>query len=84
MPTTVTTTLLSRSATRRGFLQCSALAALAAAGGEILIVAGYVDQGGRGIIRSALDSGALASAARIALFSVTFEIQAFVAYFVSS
>ncbi|MDO8274462.1 MAG: ABC transporter substrate-binding protein [Serpentinimonas sp.] len=34
------------------------VAALAAAGGEILIVAGYVDQGGRGIIRSALDSGA--------------------------
>jgi branched-chain amino acid transport system substrate-binding protein len=34
------------------------VAALAAAGGEILIVAGYVDQGGRGIIRSAIDSGA--------------------------
>lgn len=34
------------------------VAALAAAGGDILIVAGYVDQGGRGIIRSALDSGA--------------------------
>lgn len=34
------------------------VAALAAAGGDILVVAGYVDQGGRGIIRSALDSGA--------------------------
>ncbi|GAB1377797.1 ABC transporter substrate-binding protein [Pararhodobacter aggregans] len=32
--------------------------ALAAAGGEVLVVAGYVDQGGRGIIRSALDLGA--------------------------
>ncbi|MDO8274339.1 MAG: ABC transporter substrate-binding protein [Serpentinimonas sp.] len=34
------------------------VAALAAAGGEILVVVGYLDQGGRGIIRSALDSGA--------------------------
>jgi branched-chain amino acid transport system substrate-binding protein len=34
------------------------VAALAAAGGEVLVVAGYVDQGGRGIIRSALDLGA--------------------------
>jgi len=32
--------------------------ALAAAGGEVLVVAGYVDQGGRGIIQSALDTGA--------------------------
>ncbi len=32
--------------------------ALAAAGGEILVVAGYIDQGGSGIIRAALDSGA--------------------------
>ncbi len=32
--------------------------ALAAAGGERLVVAGYVDQGGSGIVRSALDSGA--------------------------
>ena len=32
--------------------------ALASAGGDILIVAGYLDQGGRGIIRSALDTGA--------------------------
>ncbi|PZQ99662.1 MAG: branched-chain amino acid ABC transporter substrate-binding protein [Cereibacter sphaeroides] len=32
--------------------------ALAAAGGDILIVAGYVDQGGPGIIRAALDTGA--------------------------
>ena len=32
--------------------------ALAAAGGERLVVAGYVDQGGSGIIRAALDTGA--------------------------
>jgi branched-chain amino acid transport system substrate-binding protein len=32
--------------------------ALAAAGGSALVVAGYVDKGGRGIIRSAVDSGA--------------------------
>lgn len=32
--------------------------ALAAAGGDVLIVAGYLDRGGRGIIRSALDTGA--------------------------
>ncbi len=32
--------------------------ALAAAGGEVLVVAGYIDQGGRGIIQSSLDSGA--------------------------
>jgi len=32
--------------------------ALASAGGDRLVVAGYVDQGGSGIIRSALDSGA--------------------------
>jgi branched-chain amino acid transport system substrate-binding protein len=32
--------------------------ALAAAGGEVLVVAGYVDQGGSGIVRAALDSGA--------------------------
>ena len=32
--------------------------ALAAAGGEALVVAGYVDQGGSGIIQSALDTGA--------------------------
>ena len=32
--------------------------ALAAAGGEVLVVAGYVDQGGSGIVRSALDAGA--------------------------
>lgn len=34
------------------------VAALAAAGGDILIVAGYLDQGGKGIIQAALDSGA--------------------------
>ncbi len=32
--------------------------ALAAAGGERLVVAGYVDQGGSGIVRAALDTGA--------------------------
>ena len=32
--------------------------ALAQAGGEVLIVAGYLDQGGRGIIQGALDTGA--------------------------
>ena len=32
--------------------------ALAQAGGDILVVAGYADQGGRGIIQSSLDSGA--------------------------
>ena len=34
------------------------VAALAAVGGDLLIVAGYVDQGGKGIIQAALDSGA--------------------------
>jgi branched-chain amino acid transport system substrate-binding protein len=34
------------------------VAALAAAGGEVLVVAGYTDQGGKGIIQAALDSGA--------------------------
>ncbi|MEZ5912083.1 MAG: ABC transporter substrate-binding protein [Paracoccaceae bacterium] len=34
------------------------VAALAAAGGEILVVAGYLDQGGKGIIQASLDSGA--------------------------
>ena len=32
--------------------------ALAAAGGEVLVVAGYIDQGGKGMIQSALDTGA--------------------------
>lgn len=32
--------------------------ALASAGGEVLVVAGYLDQGGKGIIRNALDTGA--------------------------
>ncbi|WP_204114244.1 ABC transporter substrate-binding protein [Shimia biformata] len=32
--------------------------ALAAAGGERLVVAGYADQGGKGIIRAAIDTGA--------------------------
>jgi branched-chain amino acid transport system substrate-binding protein len=34
------------------------VAALASAGGEVLVVAGYTDQGGKGIIRASLDSGA--------------------------
>ncbi len=34
------------------------VAALAQAGGDVLIVAGYLDQGGKGIIQGALDSGA--------------------------
>lgn len=32
--------------------------ALASAGGDVLVVAGYVDQGGSGIVRAALDQGA--------------------------
>lgn len=32
--------------------------ALAAAGGDLLVVAGYLDQGGKGIIQASLDSGA--------------------------
>jgi branched-chain amino acid transport system substrate-binding protein len=32
--------------------------ALASAGGQVLVVAGYVDQGGSGIIQAALDTGA--------------------------
>jgi branched-chain amino acid transport system substrate-binding protein len=35
--------------------------ALAAAGGDILIVAGYLDQGGAGIIQASLDSGAFST-----------------------
>lgn len=34
------------------------VAALAAAGGEALAVVGYVDQGGSGVVRAALDTGA--------------------------
>ncbi len=34
------------------------VAALAAAGGDALVVAGYVDQGGSGVVRAALDTGA--------------------------
>lgn len=34
------------------------VAALSQAGGDILIVAGYIDQGGKGIIQASLDSGA--------------------------
>lgn len=32
--------------------------ALASAGGDMLVVAGYVDQGGKGVIQAALDAGA--------------------------
>ena len=32
--------------------------ALAAAGGEVLVVAGYLDQGGKGIIQASIDTGA--------------------------
>jgi branched-chain amino acid transport system substrate-binding protein len=32
--------------------------ALASAGGELLVVLGYADQGGKGIIQGALDTGA--------------------------
>jgi len=32
--------------------------ALASAGGEVLVVAGYLDQGGKGIIQASLDTGA--------------------------
>jgi branched-chain amino acid transport system substrate-binding protein len=37
------------------------VASLASAGGDRLVVAGYVDQGGSGIVRSALDTGAFDS-----------------------
>jgi branched-chain amino acid transport system substrate-binding protein len=36
------------------------VAALASAGGDLLVVAGYLDQGGKGIIQASLDSGAFA------------------------
>ena len=37
------------------------VASLASAGGEVLVVAGYVDQGGKGIIQASVDSGAFAT-----------------------
>lgn len=37
------------------------VAALAAAGGDLLVVAGYLDQGGKGIIQNALDTGAFST-----------------------
>ncbi|WP_225029601.1 ABC transporter substrate-binding protein [Xinfangfangia pollutisoli] len=37
------------------------VAALASAGGEVLVVAGYLDQGGKGIIQAALDTGAFST-----------------------
>lgn len=36
----------------------SEVGSLASAGGEVLVVAGYIDQGGTGIMRAALDTGA--------------------------
>tara|TARA_B100000787_G_scaffold86054_2_gene63505 strand:- start:4074 stop:5246 length:1173 start_codon:yes stop_codon:yes gene_type:complete len=36
----------------------SEVGALAAAGGDVLVVAGYLDQGGKGIIQASLDTGA--------------------------
>ena len=35
--------------------------ALASAGGDVLVVAGYVDQGGSGVVRGALDTGAFST-----------------------
>ena len=37
------------------------VAALASAGGDMLVVAGYLDQGGKGIIQAALDTGAFST-----------------------
>jgi branched-chain amino acid transport system substrate-binding protein len=37
------------------------VAALASAGGDVLVVAGYLDQGGKGIIQASLDTGAFAT-----------------------
>jgi branched-chain amino acid transport system substrate-binding protein len=37
------------------------MATLASAGGEALVVAGYVDQGGSGIVQAALDTGAFST-----------------------
>ncbi len=37
------------------------VASLASAGGEMLVVAGYVDQGGKGIIQASLDTGAFST-----------------------
>lgn len=52
-------TVTTNSAHEDGKADYSAeVAALAAAGGEALVVAGYVDQGGSGVVRAALDTGA--------------------------
>ena len=37
------------------------VASLASAGGEMLVVAGYVDQGGKGVIQASIDSGAFST-----------------------
>ncbi|QYK40126.1 MAG: ABC transporter substrate-binding protein [Paracoccaceae bacterium] len=37
------------------------VAALAAAGGDALVLAGYIDQGGGGVLRASLDSGAFST-----------------------
>lgn len=34
---------------------------MASAGGDVLVVAGYIDQGGSGIVRAALDTGAFST-----------------------
>ncbi|MCG7492258.1 ABC transporter substrate-binding protein [Thalassobius sp. Cn5-15] len=52
-------TITSTTAHEDGKADYSAeVGALAAAGGDALVVAGYVDQGGPGVIRAALDTGA--------------------------
>jgi branched-chain amino acid transport system substrate-binding protein len=51
------------------------VAALASAGGDLLVVAGYLDQGGKGIIQASLDSGASRpSACRAAWWATTCRI----------
>ena len=42
-------------------LACLALSAAGVARGEALVIAGYVDQGGSGILRGALDTGAFST-----------------------
>ncbi|RJE85261.1 ABC transporter substrate-binding protein [Paracoccus onubensis] len=52
-------TITTNSAHEDGKADYSAeVAALSAAGGDALVVAGYVDQGGSGVVRAALDTGA--------------------------
>ena len=49
------------------------VAALAAAGGDLLVVAGYLDQGGKGIIQASLDTGAFSTFSIFSTFS-TFSV----------